>query len=410
MCRSKKAVSAIVGGLIVLAILFTTIVPLVILLQNSYAIFLHESNSRRIFDTDRVSESLSVDLIVTTFGLRKSLKLLLVNDGPITINAVRVWIIDTNNQAVLPCSGDGSSNPYIALTNFVIRPGENKTIDEVNNCLMSPVFYNKVIQFLVVSQRGRIFSSEKINITSLLREFVYPYTLTVSIINMKKGAEYTVEVEPLNGDANPREFTHKATASNENVTVAVGTTAGTYKVTLLENGVLPKELSGYNPQIINVPDTTAVIFNLKRVQYVPVNLTVIFDAPKKVFISKEGDDEESFTVSIFVQLPKEALEPVEVKETDIDINKIKVDGPQNLLKGYDCSPHGNYMLYPGQRALTVTCTVEVKGGGKPGDEYTITIIVEKNAITGNGWYSSLTYSNEDGRYDIRLKIKGKQYS
>jgi hypothetical protein len=64
MCRRnvgrRRGVSAIAGGAIVLAIFFMVIVPLVILMQNSYALFLNESNSRRIFDTDRMSESLTV--------------------------------------------------------------------------------------------------------------------------------------------------------------------------------------------------------------------------------------------------------------------------------------------------------------------------------------------------------------
>jgi hypothetical protein len=404
MRRSRGAVSAIIGGLIVLAILFTTIVPLVILLQNSYAIFLHESNSRRIFDTDRASESLSVDLIVTSFGLGKSLKLLLVNDGPITINAVRVWIIDTNNQAVLPCSGGGSSTSYISLANTVIGPGENKTIDEVNNCLTSPAFYNKIIQFLVVSERGRIFSSERINITSLLSEFVYPYTLTVSIINMKKGKDYTVEVEPLGeGDANPRTFTHKATASNENVTVAIGVTAGRYKVTLLENEVPPEDLSGNNPQIIMVPDTTAVIFNLKRVEYSPTPLEVIISAPKKVFVTQ--NEEEAFDVRIYVQLPKEALEPVEINYIDYETG-IELSGLPPGRTGYVCDSYGSFTIYPGQREIAMSCTISVQGGA-PGQEQLI-LTVKQGAIKGNGVYSGLTYSSTEDYQEITIIVRPKQ--
>ncbi|MEM2374049.1 MAG: hypothetical protein QXI11_06355, partial [Thermoproteota archaeon] len=64
MCRKhgkRRGISAIVGGIIILAIFFATIIPLMLLMQNSYTIFLQESNSRRIFDTDRASESLTVE-------------------------------------------------------------------------------------------------------------------------------------------------------------------------------------------------------------------------------------------------------------------------------------------------------------------------------------------------------------
>lgn len=125
MCRRnvgrRRGVSAVTGGAIVLAIFFMVIVPLVILMQNSYALFLNESNSRRIFDTDRMSESLTVG--VSQDAKTKKLTLLLSNDGPVN---VRIWARDvvrqTSISAAKPClEGEPLSLPPAEMAHSMFR-------------------------------------------------------------------------------------------------------------------------------------------------------------------------------------------------------------------------------------------------------------------------------------------------
>jgi len=75
----RRCISAVAGRAIVLAIFFMITVPLTILMQNSYALSLNESNSRRIFDIDKMSESLAVR--VSQDASTKELTLTLSNDG-----------------------------------------------------------------------------------------------------------------------------------------------------------------------------------------------------------------------------------------------------------------------------------------------------------------------------------------
>ncbi|MEM3922149.1 MAG: hypothetical protein QXI18_00280 [Nitrososphaerota archaeon] len=198
--REKTAVSAIVGGVIVLAIFFVIILLLLILVQNSYAIFLDESNSRRIFDTNRISESLKVE--VSQDAATRELVLIVSNDGPIHVKVVRVWVIDVIRQTSIT-----GENPCLNQELTGLPPGSNATLI-VQECISG---FTGIAQFLVVTERGRIFSSNKVYLKNgKFTDIVFPHTLTVSIINMKKGRMYEVYVTPLGtGKVSPEKFTHK---------------------------------------------------------------------------------------------------------------------------------------------------------------------------------------------------------
>ncbi|MCL7391209.1 MAG: hypothetical protein LZ171_04110 [Thaumarchaeota archaeon] len=388
MHRSSRAVSAIVGGLIVLAILFTTIIPLIILLQNSYALFLNESNSRRIFDIDRLSESLRVS--ISQEPDTKQLALIVSNEGPIHVNVVRIWAIDIDYQKSIPSDGPclQSSDASYVLS---LPPGMNSSII-VQQCVTG---FSGIVQFLAVTERGRIFSSEKIKLESgRLIDIVYPFTLTVSIINMRKGRWYEVYVEPLdNGKVYPTKFTHKATAANENVTVAFGAIAGKYRVTLLENNKQPDDLASENPIVIEVPDTTAVIFTLGHLNYKTVNLRVEILAPKKV------KDQTIFNVEVYVSLPREANETVYISS----VNDPRIIPGPGLNIDYECTTLSGFRLSPGEIEEVTYCSVEVGEAG--GKERSISIIVDQGAITGQGETTGSQYTND--QKIITVKVIGR---
>jgi len=371
----RRGVSAIAGGAIVLAIFFMVIVPLVILMQNSYALFLNESNSRRIFDTDRMSESLTVG--VSQDAITKRLTLLLSNDGPVNVRIVRVWAIDVVRQISIPMA-----KPCLEGELLSLPPGGNGTLD-VQTCVNG---FTGIVQFLAVTERGRIFSSNKIYLKEGgLIDIVFPYTLTVSIINMKKGRMYEVYVTPLgNGKVSPEKFTHKATASNENVTVAFGIFPGNYSVALYENGKLVQIPEG-NPQLIEVPDTTAVIFTLGHVTYKSVELKPLILAPNTVNKKKT----EQIIVDIYVQLPKNANESVFIA---------RILDPLLTIKGGakidSCNFYSEYTLIPGQIGPIATCTVDINSD--------FTIIVNQGKILGEGTLTSATYINAEASKNIKV--------
>jgi hypothetical protein len=385
MCRRnvgrRRGVSAIAGGAIVLAIFFMVIVPLVVLMQNSYALFLNESNSRRIFDTDRMSESLTVG--VSQDAITKRLTLLLSNDGPVNVRIVRVWAIDVVRQTSIPMA-----KPCLEGELLSLPPGGNGTLD-VQTCVNG---FTGIVQFLAVTERGRIFSSNKIYLKEGgLIDIVFPYTLTVSIINMKKGRMYEVYVTPLgNGKVSPEKFTHKATASNENVTVAFGIFPGNYSVALYENGKLVQIPEG-NPQLIEVPDKQAVIFILNRGPIISLPLDAIIIAPKKV------SGNSLFIVEVDVQLSDKANESVMI--TSVSNILITSDLPPGQFDS-DCSYYGGFSIRPGEREIVALCSIWV--GEKGTGTKSVGISVPAGTIYGIGEESGISYTNEPESTTIKV--------
>jgi len=371
----RRGVSAIAGGAIVLAIFFMIIVPLVILMQNSYALFLNESNSRRIFDTDRMSESLTVG--VSQDASTKELTLILSNDGPVNVRIVRIWAIDVVRQKSIPAAEPCLNGELLSLP-----PGGNGTLN-VQACVNG---FTGIVQFLAVTERGRIFSSNKVYLREGgLVDIVFPYTLTVSIINMKKGRMYEIYVTPLeNGRVSPEKFTHKATASNENVTVAFGIFPGNYSVALYENGKLVQIPEG-NPQLIEVPDTSAVIFTLGHATYKSVELKPLIFAPNTV--NKKKIDQ--ITVEIYVQLPKDANESVFIAKILDPLLTIR--GGANIA---ECEFYSGYTLLPGQIGPIAVCTININSD--------FIIIVNQGKILGEGTLTSATYVNAEASKSIKV--------
>jgi hypothetical protein len=208
---------------------------------------------------------------------------------------------------------------------------------------------------------------------------------------MDKGRLYEVYVTPIgNGRVSPEKFTHKATASNENVTVAFGASPGEYVIALYESGKLVQVPEG-NPQQIVVPESTAIIFTLGRKPYEIVPLEPIISAPSSV---KKG---ATILADIYVSLPKDADESVEI--TQIATNWITVTGGATIDS---CDTYIGVEIQPGQIELVGSCTINT-------DEVTgksFTIIVNANSIFGEGVISSATYTNIGASKDIKVIPSG----
>jgi hypothetical protein len=357
--HKRSGVSSVVSAALVIVMVFAVLIPALLFTQSLYSLLSNEVNSRRIFDVDRSSE----DLAVYVTQNNNVLYIILSNKSPIHVSVFRVWAIDVSSNRPLP-SGDGP-----CINNIVgLRPGENASVS-VESCVAGFTGY---VKFIAVTGRGRLFSSETVRLVrGVFGEIPFPYTLTVSIINMKRGSTYSVIVSPLgNGKVSPNEFDHKATASNENVTIAFGITAGRFKVELYKDGELVK-LDDQNPQIIDVPDVSAVIFNLNRIVITPVDLIAGILAPKKV------KRDNQFTVYITVKLPNEAQESVYITT----VEGIRIVGSDDST----CNA-SSPTLRPGATEIAVICMVNA------GDS-DITITVPSGSIKGVGLDSGLTYTN-----------------
>lgn len=378
----KSGISSVVAALFTVIIVFAALVPTFLFTQSLYSILSNKVNERRYFEIDRSSEELEV--FVMQIGSTPNLKV--VNTGPISLVVVRVWayrVGSVDAGSTLPPNGPCYSQP------FTLNPGTEALVD-VSTCVQG---YSGYAVFKVVTERGRQFTSDVVFLQNgMLPSSPHPFTLTVSIINMQRGKTYKVEVTPLdNGTVIPRTFTHKATASNENVTVAFGTTAGTFRVTLYENNRL-KDLGDLNPQTVKVPDYTAVIFNLGRIVISPVDLEVVIVAPREVKL-RGGQSEVVVQVSVFVKLPREAREPVTI--TDVQAGLLSVSGGGEVT---GCSIVSGMDLRPNQMALVATCSVTISGD--------VTLTVPAGVITAVGEDSGLQYFNSAASFVIEVRGRG----
>ncbi|MEM1953626.1 MAG: hypothetical protein QXP81_10740 [Nitrososphaerota archaeon] len=370
---------------------------MLIFTQSLYSLLSSEVGSRRNFDVDRYSERLKIRIGV---GDQPGEPLLLVeNSGPISVKVVRVWVIENRTGAPLPADG-----PCLA-DQITIDPGQEISI-EVGHCI--PDDFTGFVLFKVVTSRGRAFTSDLVYIREgRLPSFAFPHTLTVSIVNMRRGRTYTVTVEPVNsGDAEPKRFTHKATASNENVTVAFGTTAGAFKVTLYENGRLVQLGEGRNPVTVSVPDQTSVVFDLGRRSVERVDLQVSLRAvPKTVRLQGGSDDSEIVTLMVYVSLPKgPGKEQEDVTITGFDGSLIGFSGNVNarLLR---CETFTGVTLSPGSTQIIALCDVEIQGG-RGGGRGQLTISLAAGAVVGQGEVTGMTYTSGPASTTVDVKPGG----
>jgi hypothetical protein len=355
---------------------FAALAPTLLFTQSLYAILSNEVNERRYFEVDRYSEKL--DVLVLQIGNRLNLKV--ENTGPISLVVVRVWAYRIGTGFTLPADGPCYTQ------SITLNPGSEALID-VSTCVQG---YTGYVMFKVVTERGRQFTSDVVSLQNgMLPSSPYPFTLTVSIINMQRGKTYTVEVTPLDdGLVSPRTFTHKATASNENVTVAFGTTAGTFRVTLYENNRF-RDLGDQNPQTVKVPDYTAVIFDLGRIAITSVNLEVVIMAPPRV-VYGGGQSVVVVPVSVYVKLPSTAQEAVTITSVPSDL--LDVSGGHQV----SCSVASGMDLYPNQMAPVASCALTITSGNDA------TLRVSPGVIVGEGQYSGLQYFNSGASFTVKV--------
>ena len=372
----KSGISSVVAALFTVVIVFAALVPTFLFTQSLYSILSREVNERRYFEIDRSSEELEV--FVMQIGNRPNLKV--VNTGPISLVVVRVWALSFGTGVTLPPNGPCYTQPV------TLKPASDAFID-ISACVQG---YSGDVVFKVVTERGRQFTSDVVYLQNgMLPSSPYPFTLTVSVVNMQRGKTYTVEVTPLDdGLVSPRLFTHKATASNENVTVAFGVTAGTFNVTLYEGGRIVN-LGDRNPQTVKVPDYTAVIFNLGRIAITSVDLEVVIMAPPKV-VYGGGQSVVVVPVSVYVKLPSTAQEPVTITSVPSDL--LDVSGGHQV----SCSVASGMDLYPNQMALLASCALTITSGNDA------TLSVAQGVIVGEGQYSGLQYFNSGASFTVRV--------
>ena len=111
--RRRRGVSTILGTIIFIGIMFTSVIPMMLVMKQADTIYtqrVHEMESR---DDERSSEIIAVDAYPVTNN-SDQLNVKVTNTGVVPVNIVRVWIKDEqHNESTIVKSGETSEiGPY----------------------------------------------------------------------------------------------------------------------------------------------------------------------------------------------------------------------------------------------------------------------------------------------------------
>lgn len=128
MCRRKrKGVSTILGTLIFIGILFTSVIPMLLVMNQADTIYEQKKLERGRLDEERARENLYVIVYPTGEAAPDNLTIIVENTCELTVKIVRIWINDTvhNKESIVK-----SMSP-LTLGSFDVSPpaGKNSTYD-----------------------------------------------------------------------------------------------------------------------------------------------------------------------------------------------------------------------------------------------------------------------------------------
>ncbi|MEM4373535.1 MAG: hypothetical protein QXI97_00875 [Nitrososphaerota archaeon] len=242
---SRSGLSNIVALVFGVAIVFVSIMPLNIYMQNLKSAYDSAVEQRLIYDSLRLKENL--DTIAYPEVTDNNLLVLnITNVSEVPVLLKRVFI-----------SYNSSTGPNLQVigVDVMLMQGDKIRLETGFQISEEALYYVKVS-----TARGNIFNAVPYPIAIGLEDgqsvFTYPYALTVTIKNMRPGKEYTFRLEG-NVPYAPYSLTWKATGSNKDQTLAFGVNPGQYLLTLIGDPRSPPCTIS-----IAVPDILTVIFDL----------------------------------------------------------------------------------------------------------------------------------------------------
>ena len=169
-----RGISSILGAVILAAIVFTVLIPLLVFLQNTTTLYHLQVLERNRAEIERFQENLEIHATVSP---DKNLYLLVRNKGSLAANLTSVYIADSEGGLTIwNSTGNSTISPLspIKLRDLNVKAEEGKAY---------------IIH--VATERGRSYAAieKPLNITDP------PYILQVTVLNMKYDRRYLITVE-----------------------------------------------------------------------------------------------------------------------------------------------------------------------------------------------------------------------
>lgn len=167
--KDRRGVSTIMGTLIFIGILFTSVIPMMLVMKQADTIYVQKVKEVEVKDDERVKE----DLVVYIYpGEETEIKVRVKNQGTLPVKIVRVWINDEYNS-----------------TSESIPTGTQKDLGPFN---VTDIPEGDTVNVKVVTERGNIFYSVSSNLYFTGDGWSTTAVGICCIIHNPNGGEYQV--------------------------------------------------------------------------------------------------------------------------------------------------------------------------------------------------------------------------
>ncbi|MEM3406881.1 MAG: hypothetical protein QXY18_00930 [Nitrososphaerota archaeon] len=250
MCKRKKAISNIIAAIIMFAILFSIIIPLIFYIQSENVLYNSAVIERRELDYYRSQEDLEVHAYEDLKDKNK-IKVEAYNKGDISVIIERIWVIDRNLglDGIYVFENNSDCTPDLP---YLLNPRQEVVTFNTGIRAQVDHFYD----IKIITRRGNIYIPKE----SPLRgghggnPATYAYSLVVTIVNMHPGTTYNFTLVG-NVPYSPYTLIYKATASVQDISMSFGVNAGEYELSISDG-------AGWNiNEKILVPQTLAVVMD-----------------------------------------------------------------------------------------------------------------------------------------------------
>jgi len=404
--RKRSAVSTVLGAVILVAIVFTVLIPLLFFIQNTSLLYFLQVSERNRRELERIQENLEVHATVFTGNMKPYL--LVVNRGVLAANITRIYMADSNDQL------------FVQDTTYAVPPVS--PIKSFPLSFFPSLEYHKSYVFQVATERGRSYSAAEKPL-SLSNP---PYTLQVMVMNMKYDHIYEINVETsemtvgsstiklgciarVNSCDESSSLNYYASIWNENQTFFFKLLPGNYSVTVRElewNGATWEEVNEYGPRSILILDNAVMVFRLPynaplSISDIEKAFTISIDAPSSVFTKMEGGSYKTVTVNIGVNIGLVAVANESLRDLKIKLEEV---GKFNL------DPDNPYDIYPCGDDECNYGVIELERL-RPGENMTLNFRLELNPTDDlGGGYIILRASLEEAKGEMTGETYGPVYS
>ena len=251
--RKKRGISTVLGILFMVGILFTSVIPLFIYVNEVNNYYDRTVVDLKIADQERSVE----DLIVSAYGNESTIDVFLINRSPMTLNITRIWVMRADLLDTLIFNSTNLSSLPLQ-----IRPSAQQTIESID--ITDIITGNHDLDYFnieVATERGNKYPSQTNSLHRLTtgewETGTMEFQIQVIVLSDMGNDRYLIEVEGIYNTTH-YDFIDSATVQGQFFTVFTVPLAGTYNLTVTNiHGINPHHV-GNSTIVLNFMHNKAI--------------------------------------------------------------------------------------------------------------------------------------------------------